>query len=295
MILVEKPGLFSTIQDIGRHGYQQFGVVVSGAMDPLAHQLSNILVGNPPSETTIEITMSGPTLTFFSDCVIAICGGEFQASIENQSIPMWRTIYVRKNSTLKIGPTLKGARGYIAISGGIDVPNQLNSKSTYIKANLGGLKGRPLQKNDILHIGNEADLNKKIKKSLCSSPSHFSLMKQSISPNVYTYITDRSIQFTKGIHYDWLHQNAKTLMQSNCFTVTPQSNRMGYQLDGPNLLLNKKQEVLSTAVNVGTIQVLPSGKPIILLADRQTTGGYPMIGQVSLADLPKLAQTRIGE
>lgn len=153
MIKVLKPGLLSSIQDLGRTGYQKFGVIASGAMDPFSHRMANLLSGNEENDSALEITMMGPTLTFEEDTLISICGGDLSPSINGQPIRTWRSIFVKKGSELKFGACKKGCRAYLAVSGGFSVLEVMNSRSTYLRAGIGGFKGRALKAGDVLETG----------------------------------------------------------------------------------------------------------------------------------------------
>ncbi|TQR07781.1 biotin-dependent carboxyltransferase family protein [Psychrobacillus soli] len=276
-------GLLTTIQDTGRFGSQKYGVIVSGAMDSYSSRLANILVGNNEHEATFEITLYGTTLEFNEDTLMAITGGDFQATLDGVIVPLWRPIVVKKESILKFNSAIKGSRAYIAFAGGIDTPLTLGSKSTYLRANIGGFKGRAIQKGDIIPIGKtDKELIRRLEKNDINWSINFN--------ELICFKQDMVIRMLKGTEFDRFDKvNKQTLLQ-NAYTLTVQSDRMGYRLDGPPISMAEKFELLSEGVTFGTIQIPPNGQPIILMADRQTTGGYPKIGQVITADLPSLAQ-----
>lgn len=284
-IHVGRSGLLTTIQDLGRYGFQKDGVIVSGVMDIFAHRIANLLVGNEEAEATMEITVLGPILRFEEDAYIAICGGDFDVTLDGERVSLWRPIYVKKGAVLSIHQCKKGCRAYLAVRGGFQIPNVMNSQSTYLLAKVGGFKGRALQKGDVIPF----------KKRLGRKPS----LKGNwgISHKLQNYFGHKGqkIRVIRGEDfYDFTEKSQKQFFQQS-YVITPQSNRMGYRLDGNPLERNVQKEIISSAVTFGTIQVPSEGKPIILMADRQTTGGYPKIAQVIAVDLPKLAQMKPGE
>ena len=296
MIRVIEPGLLSTIQDEGRHGYQQFGVITSGVMDPFALRIANRLVGNDEKEAAIEVTLTGPTLEFVEDGLIAVCGADFSAQIDGEVCPTWRPVFVKKGSTLHMKFSKKGCRAIIAVGGGIQIPAVMNSKSTYIRAHLGGFEGRALDKGDVLKANALTSKSALILSSLHKKRGSFTTTKWSISfVFLYEIYYRKSLRVLKGRQFDEFSPSSKTDFWRSEYKLSPQSDRMGFRLDGPSLSRTVKEDLLSEAVAFGTIQVPSDGLPIILLADRQTIGGYPKIGQVASIDLPALAQRKPGE
>lgn len=277
------PGLLTTIQDRGRFGSQKYGVIVSGAMDALSLRIANILVGNDEEEAALECTLLGPTLQFEDEYIIVITGGNFTPTINGTNIPMWRPLHVKSGDILKLSSARTGCRAYIAIAGGFKVPNVLESKSTYIKAKLGGYKGRALQKGDVLSIEKQNTLHH-VNRHLSTVPWFV---------NTYSFFTFQKHQIIRVIHgseYDKFNAQSQSDFIETTYSITTEADRMGYRLHGTPLTLAEAFQLLSESVTYGTIQVPPNGQPIILMADRQTTGGYPKIAQVITADLPKLAQ-----
>ncbi len=283
-ILVIRSGLLTTIQDLGRFGFQKDGVIVSGVMDSFAHRVANILVGNAETEATIEMTMIGPILKFEEDAQIAICGGEFEVNLDGEEVSFWRPIYVQKGSTLTINQCQKGCRAYLAVAGGYQIPNVMNSQSTYLLAKVGGLNGRAIQKGDTI------PLRETSKKS-----SHQKNFGVSHTLRNYFGGSERDIRVIRGDDFNDFTEQSQNQFFHQSYEITTQSNRMGYRLDGYPLIRKVQKEMVSSAVTFGTIQVPSEGKPIILMVDRQTTGGYPKIAQVAAVDLPTLAQMRPGE
>lgn len=298
MIKVLKPGLLSSIQDLGRTGYQKFGVIASGAMDPFSHRMANLLSGNEENDPALEITMMGPTLTFEEDTLISICGGDLSPSINGQPIRTWRSVFVKKGSALKFGGCQKGCRAYLAVSGGFAVPEVMNSKSTYLRAGIGGFKGRALKAGDVLETGKPSLQSFKMKDFLSKQLLDKAFVENDwgiASKLIPETVGNPEIRITRGRQFDLFTHESRIHLFNHAFEVTAQSDRMGYRLKGPALALSEHAEQISEAVNFGSIQVPPDGNPIVLLADRQTTGGYPKIGQVAAVDLPLLAQAKPGD
>jgi antagonist of KipI len=280
-VIVDKPGLLTTVQDLGRYRHQKSGIIVSGAMDTLSIKLANLLVGNKMSDAALEVSLIGPTLTFEVDSIISICGADFSPRINKERISMNKPISVRSGDTLEFGQPLLGCRCYIAFKGGIQTEIVLNSRSTCIPAKFGGLDGRALRKGDILPI---KPATTAIKFNYKLSTYFDSLL-----------FGHKPIRIVKGIQYDLFNSTSKQLLTSETYTITKDANRMGYRLEGQPLQLIEQQELLTEGVTFGTVQVPANGQPIILMADRQTTGGYPKIGQIAAVDLPRVAQLNAGD
>lgn len=297
-VRVIRPGLLTSVQDAGRYGFQKHGVIVSGVMDPLAHRIANLLVGNEEAEATLEMTLKGPILEFLEDALISICGGDLSPSVEGTPVPMWKPIFLKKGSVLDFGPCRTGIRAYLAIAGGWDVPLVMNSRSTYLRAGIGGFEGRALKAGDELSAGARTLLGKEMMKRLSgqSAQAAFTAAEWGVAQEmVPNYTSAPVIRAIRGNQYDWFTQESQIAFYSQPYKVTPQSDRMGYRLEGPILELTEPMELISEAVAFGSIQVPAEGKPIVLLADRQTTGGYPKIAQIATIDLPLIAQTKPGD
>ncbi|WP_059105520.1 biotin-dependent carboxyltransferase family protein [Shouchella shacheensis] len=292
---VVKGGVLTTIQDLGRTGFLDQGVLESGAMDRISLRTANLLVGNEESEACLEMTLNGPEIEINKDSLIAVTGEGMVPFIEGERFPVGTPIYVPAGRTLHFKSTKTGCRTYLAVAGGLEVPVVMNSKSTYLRARLGGYKGRALQKGDCLHIGEESDLAKKkighFKQKNAANPQ-----SESWSANGELLTTEESettIRVIRGTHFYRFTEESQEQFFSRPFIVSPKSDRMGYRLSvDSSLELTESFSLLSEAVAFGTIQVPPDGQPIVLMADRQTTGGYPRIAQVVAVDLGRLAQCR---
>jgi antagonist of KipI len=287
-IKVLHPGLLTTIQDLGRYGSQKFGVIVSGAMDPISLRIANLLVGNDEGEGALEITLFGTTLQFETDELVAITGGDLQPTIDGEKAPMWRPVLIRKGSILQFKSAMNGCRAYVAFAGGIVVPEVMGSKSTYLRAAIGGLQGRALQKGDVFECGDFNSLSRAFVHQLERMTTHF---KWSVNYTEFmTFNKTQTIRVLHGAEFERFDLASQQAFFSKRYRLTTQADRMGYRLEGESLSLSEKFELLSEGVTYGTIQVPSNGQPIILMVDRQTTGGYPKIGQVISTDLPCLAQ-----
>lgn len=293
-ISVLNPGLQSTIQDLGRHGYQKYGVIVSGAMDTYAMRLANIAVGNNENEGVLEITMIGPSLELEKGTLISITGGNISPTINGKKIPMGRPVYIKEDCVLSFGACIAGCRSYLAIAGGFDVPEVMESKSTYLRAQFGGVNGRPLKKGDILNSGAKSvaaikiieKLQEIIQKGEFVAPSWY--MGDSTVENTNSTI----IRVFKDRQFDNISEESINKFFDSEFNVDNKSDRMGYRLCGVKIELKERLEMISEEVSVGTIQIPPDGNPIILLADRQTTGGYPKLAHVASVDIQKIVQLK---
>lgn len=288
-ISVLKPGLLSSFQDLGRAGSQHLGVPVGGAMDNKAHRLANLLVGNPANEATLEITLTGPALRFLSSACIAISGADLSATVNDQPIPNNRPLIVRPNDILAFGQRRTGARAYIAWHGGIALPSVLGSQSTYLRGQFGGYHGRALKKGDSLVLRH--DFGTSALDALAAE-----LWKVQIYlPAILGFMPRTTIRVLRGNHHDWLRPASVNDFFQTEYRIAPASDRMGYRLEGAQLIFDINDQLLSEAISFGTIQVPPDGTPIILMADRQTTGGYAKIAHVATVDLPLVAQRLPGE
>lgn len=291
MMKVVEPGLLSSIQDNGRRGHQESGMIISGVMDTFSLRIANYLVGNPEDEAVLEITLTGPTIEFQEDQLIAICGADFSATINDKPAPLWRPVAVKKGSTLHMKFSKVGCRGVIAVGGGFNVPEVLGSKSTYLRAEIGGYEGRSLEKEDVIEVGERSLSTQRIFESILNNPVDWSV-SSAYTSDVYSRSVMRVIP---GKQYQDFTEESRTSFLGQDYKISKKSDRMGFRLDGEDLACRLNGDMLSEGVAFGTIQVPADGQPIILLADRQTLGGYPKIGQIASVDLPALIQKKPGE
>jgi antagonist of KipI len=297
-VRVIRPGLLTSVQDLGRYGYQKHGVIVSGAMDPFAHRIANLLVGNEERAATLEMTVKGPTLEFEREALIAICGADLSPAIEGRPLPLWKPILVQKGQVLQFGPNRFGTRSYLAVAGGWHLPAVMGSRSTYLRAGIGGFQGRALREGDRLPVGPWPNVSHHIAEQLRDQlgSDGFAAAEWGVTADLLpAYHSTPVIRAMRGNQYDLFTRESREVFFSQPFRVTPRSDRMGYRLDGPTLTMAQPIELISEAVSFGTVQVPAEGNPIVLLADRQTTGGYPKIAQIATVDLPVIAQTKPGD
>jgi len=276
-ITVQAPGLLTTVQDLGREGFGPMGVSPSGAADPVSLRIGNRLVGNPEATAALEMTLVGGAFTFEAPALIALTGADFGASIDRVPLPTWSSMEVQKGQTVALGPSRSGARAYLCIRGGIAVEPFLGSASTHVLSGLGGFQGRALRKGDRLEIG-------------AASP----LFRQSrLAPKMLERLQPRKvIRVTDGPQSEWFANSAWKIFCEGAFRVAEQSNRMGIRFEGPPIFLDSSREMITEGVSLGAVQVPPSGQPIILFVEQQTTGGYPKIANVISADGHSLGQLR---
>lgn len=283
-----KAGISDTIQDKGRYGYQHLGINPGGAMDYFAMQVINVLLGNERNEAVIEMHFPSSSFLFEHDALIAIGGANFLPVINNDPVSLYRPIIVRKDSLLEFKELKQGARCYLTVKGGWQTDEWLGSRSANLKVKAGGLHGRALKKNDGIpfNIKNVyADLLKD--KDMLALPWRAGVL--------WNETNDDSIYVLPGNEWDLLDEDSKNKFLNSEFAIHPVSDRMGYRLNGPLLFKSNNDELVSSAVNFGTIQLLPDGQLIILMADHQTTGGYPRIGHVITAQQSILAQLKPDE
>ena len=281
-ITILNPGLLTTVQDFGRIGYQQFGVPVSGVVDPRAMSIANILVDNPEDEAVLECTMLGPRIRFNAPNAIAITGGDLGPTIDNQPIPNYAAIRVEAGQVLRFAGLRSGCRAYIAFAGGLDIAPVMGSRSTYMKAKIGGVEGRKLQKDDVI----------KFRKP---NPDLRGLNIRHISPEFVPRL-EYKLRVVLGPQDDMFTEHGIETFLSESYVVTPEFDRMGCRLDG-EIIEHKGEsgDIISDGIAFGAIQVPTAGKPIIMLSDRQTTGGYTKIANVISADFRILAQLKAGD
>ena len=283
-----KTGMLDTIQDLGRFGYQQAGINPTGAMDKYAATIANILLGNDPGEAVIEIHFPAPAIFFEQPAMIALSGADFEANINGKPIPINCPVIVNKNVTLQFHSLKNKSRCYLAVHGGMKIDEWLNSYSTNLKAEAGGFAGRKLLKDDIINLNNEAGDYK------LTDDEDFKILPWKANEDFGTDSTSE-ILVVKGSEWDWLELSSQEKFLKNPFFISHNSDRMGYRLASEPLHPGTNTELVSSAVSFGTIQLLPDGQLIILMADHQTTGGYPRLGTIISVHLPMLAQMKVGD
>lgn len=278
--LVIEPGPFSTIQDRGRWGYQQMGLPVSGALDPFAYRMANLLVDNPENAAVIELTILGPQLAVMQEVDIAVTGAEMEIKLNYKSVECWTSLRVKPGDMLTFQPVKKGCRGYLAVTGGIDVPEVMGSRSTYSGGKIGGYRGRPLRKGDILKSGPGKLLHRPRRLPKLHIPS---------------YSGQVDLRAIPGPQDDFFQEGLETLFGS-AYTVTEKADRMGYRLDGPEVMHREgaPQSIISEPTMPGGIQVPADHRPIVLLVE-QTVGGYTKIATVISTDISRIAQATPGD
>jgi antagonist of KipI len=285
-LIVERAGFLTSVQDLGRVRFREFGVSSGGALDSFGLRVANLLVGNDGGAAGLEITLGGLQLRFEDERVVTWCGGEFDVRIASTPLPAGHAAHVKAGKQLKFGRPQIGCRAWLAVSGGLDVPVILGSRSTDLRAQFGGFQGRLLRDGDSVSL---------VPRTGPSSPatriSSLTAPHDWVSPAKHT----PTLRFIRGV--DWNRFNAATLelLTTETFAVSSDSDRMGARLDGPELKRVDEGDLISEAVVPGTIQVPPSGKPILLLGDCQTIGGYPKIAYVITVDLGVAAQLRAGD
>ncbi len=283
-IEVVNPGMYTSVQDLGRRGYEKYGVPVSGSMDDYAHRLANLLVGNREDAAVLEMTILGGTLKFDTDMHIAITGADM-APIVNEVTPagMWRVVQVKRGDVLKFGAASKGCRCYMAVSGGFAVETVLGSSATYVRGKFGGYEGRPLKAGDKLETGAGALSSEAIEGRFIPADA------------VPVYGQEIELRVTLGPQEDAFTREGIGTFFSSVYTVTNEFDRMGYRLEGDKVSHEDSADIISDGIVKGAIQIPGHGNPIIMLADCQTTGGYTKIAHVITTDLRKIAQAKAGD
>lgn len=262
--------MFSTVQDLGRYGYGPLGVSASGAADPLALRIGNRIVGNRENAAALEMTLVGGAFAFPDGATIALAGSDFSSPV-----PMWTATRIEPGGVLKLGPTRSGARCYLCVAGGVDVPLLLGSASTHVLTGLGGFEGRALRKGDMLKIGEPQGLPRSIDHAII----------EQLAPR-------KILRATLGPQSSWFSRESLELFFSSSYEVTEETNRMGLRLTGAPLETPHSGHMTSEGVSLGAVQIPHGGQPIILFVEQQTTGGYPKIANVISADLASLGQLR---
>jgi antagonist of KipI len=277
-LLVIRPGLLTTVQDLGRRGFQGMGVPVAGPMDSYSHRLANQKLGNDPMAASLEVTLMGPELEADGDLVVAIAGADFDVTVGGTRVSVEQPFRVPSGARVRFGERRAGTRATLAVRGGFDLPVTLGSRATHLVSRMGPFDGRALRAGDRLPVSNVHEG--------IDAPRGRPLPLPDGGARV---------RIVTAAHRDRFTDQAWTTLTSTRFVVTPQSNRMGYRLEGPPVTHSRGADMLSEAMPIGALQVPASGQPILLMADRQTTGGYPTIANVITADLPIAGQLAPGD
>ena len=276
-LVVETPGLLTTVQDLGRVGYGAIGVSPSGAADPVALQIGNRLVGNAPGAAALEMTLAGGTFAFPEGGVISLAGANFGGQLDGRELAPWRAHAVMPGKRVTLGATRDFARCYLCVAGGIQVEAFLGSASTHLLSGLGGWQGRALRKGDVLPVG---EVKERIRQKKMAAG-----VLDALRPR-------KTLRVTRGPQSGWFGEEIRKRLLEEEFRVSEEANRMGLRLEGPLLAAREKKEMISEGAPLGAIQVTPSGQTILLFVEQQTTGGYPKIANVISADLHSVGQLR---
>ncbi|MGE0449148.1 MAG: biotin-dependent carboxyltransferase family protein [Vicinamibacterales bacterium] len=285
LVDVVTPGLQTTVQDLGRWGHQAEGVPVAGAMDPSSHCLANLLVGNARSAASLEVTLAGPTLRFSDARRVAIAGAEFVVTLDGVVVPHGTAVAVQPGATLHFGERRSGARAYIAVEGGFDVAPVLGSRATHLPSGMGGVAGRALVRRDRLPLGSRG----------ARLPGRGASAPGTTIAHVPAGTDPVRVRVLPGPHLDRFADVALEALTGAPYRIRIDANRMGYRLSGPRLTHCAGADIIPEATPIGSLQVPASGQPVLLMADRQTSGGYAKIATVIAADIPVVAQAAPGD
>lgn len=280
---VIKAGICDTIQDLGRYGFQQYGIPISGAMDSFALRIGNRLLRNKEDEAGIEISSPGLSLEVLNQTAITITGADSKPTINHSSVSMWEAIVVKQGDRISFNQIKNGSRSYLLVAGGINIPTILGSKSTYISGKIGGLMGRQLRKNDTINIGKS---NYKLQNIIGRKIS---------SSYLPVYAKENEIRVILGPQDNYFPKDGLHTFLNSFYMITVNSSRMGYRLEGPKIASKEGSDIITDGIPLGSIQVPNDGMPIVMLADHQTTGGYAKIATVISVDIDKFAQMNPGD
>jgi antagonist of KipI len=291
---VLKPGLLTTVQDQGRPGLQHHGIPVGGAVDAFAARVANALVGNDDGAAVLEMALLGPELRAETDGLVALCGTGLDLAIGGQAVHHDRPVVVNVGDVLVFSPKKTGARSWLAVAGGIDVPLVQGSRSTYVRGRMGGYEGRPLITGDRLKTGGPAEWAEQVGRQLRAAGRRE--VAWSVRPDALGRLDGAAgVRVVRGPEWSEFTPGSQHTLFHTSYVVTKDADRMGLRLEGAALALREPREEISSGMNVGVVQVPPSGQPIVLLVGRQSVGGYPRIGAVATVDLGMLAQFRPGD
>jgi biotin-dependent carboxylase-like uncharacterized protein len=279
MIRVVDPGPLTTVQDRGRYGQLRFGISPSGPVDAHAHAIANRLVGNPADAAALECTLSGPRLAIETACAMAVTGAEMPVKINGAAVPMWTTLRLAPGDEVRIGMARSGLRGYVAFSGGFAMPQVLGSQSTYLRGRLGGVHGRMLKSNDVLPL----------RPAVLPPPMQVPAGQRPL------YGSEIEAHVVLGPQQDRFTARGIATFLASTYTMLPQSDRMGARLKGERVEHAAGHDIVSDGTALGAVQVPGDGQPIVLLVDRQSTGGYTKIATVCSFDIGRIGQLRPGQ
>lgn len=293
-LAVLKPGLLTTVQDQGRPGLQRYGIPVGGAVDAFAVRVANALVGNDDGAAVLEMALLGPELRAEGDGLVALGGSGLEMKVDGQPVPSDRPVAVGAGEVLAFNPARTGARAWLAVAGGIDVPVIQGSRSTYVRGRMGGFEGRPLIAGDVLATGAASEWAERLRRRLRAEGQRqaaWSVRPETLGPTNHS----AGVRLMRGPEWPLFTPQSQHTLFNTSYAVTKDADRMGTRLEGAALALQAPREEISSGMNVGIIQVPPSGQPIVLLVGRQSVGGYPRIAAVATVDLGRLAQFKSGD
>lgn len=280
ILQVNKPGPFSIIQDSGRYGYQRYGLAPAGAMDEVAYRLGNYLLGNSPEAASLEFTIKGPELEVSGPTYIAVTGGPCEITVNDEKVyPPYAPIRIETGDRVSIGAITEGTRGYLSLAGGIDVPSQLSSRSTYLRGKVGGIEGRPVQAGDEVYTAGR----------------YGSIGRPLPTAKWPVYKGPFEVDVIMGPQEEFFTEKGIHTFLSETFTISKEADRMGYRLNGPEIEHEGEADIISDGIPLGAVQVPGHRQPIIMMKDRQTTGGYPKIATTASYEIYRLGQARPGE
>lgn len=282
-VSVLEAGLLTTVQDLGRPGQLRYGIPASGPVDRQAFILANRLVGNPDAAAALECTLAGPTLQMMGEGVVAVTGADMALTVNGREFPRWTAIRVKAGDVVRLGSSRSGVRAYLALAGGIDVPLVLGSRSTYVRGRLGGYQGRPLKPGDRLSVGAPPDRPHRLE-------------GRTVRPEIIpAYGPEVEVRVILGPQDDRFTSEGIEAFLQGLYEMTPQSDRMGARFRGPVIAHTRGHDIISDGVPLGGVQVVGDGQPIVLLVDRQSTGGYTKIATVCSFDVGRVGQVRPGQ
>jgi biotin-dependent carboxylase-like uncharacterized protein len=279
VIRIADPGPQTTVQDLGRTGQLRYGIPPSGPMDVRAFVIANRLAGNPDNAAGLECTLLGPRFTVETACAIAVTGAEAPVTVNGEPAPQWTTLPLAPGDTVRIAAARAGVRGYVAFSGGLDVPLALGSRATYLRGRLGGVDGRALKRDDVLRL----------------FPAPRTPVRRLAGPELPVFEAEPEVRVVLGPQADRFTGEGIAALLAGAYEMLPQSDRMGARLAGPRITHARGPDIISDGIALGSIQVPGDGQPIVLLVDRQSTGGYTKVATVGSFDIGRIGQVKPGQ